>query len=352
MQVTDISGILKPVAKEKRRDKIAEAAAKIAIPRPDLYLPVDVHKRLAGILPTSGRAMQSAAKTPILLAFDVEVLPVHTHEVRALGGPLVKQACIFKVGDDVRQDVLALQIITILRNSFKSAGLPLYLFPYGVLPTGYERGIIEVVPNAKSRAGLGEMTDVGLYEIFQSRYGAPGTPTFEAARRTFVLSEAGYAIASYLLQSKDRHNGNILIDDDGRLVHIDFGFIFEISPGGNIGFEDAAFKFSHEMAQLIDPGGHRASAQYVEFKELCVKGFLAARTVAQDIMAVAALMAQSGLPCYGRGKPLENLRSRFMLEMTTPEAAAFMRDAVDVAHTRWRTSFYDYIQILQNDIPF
>jgi hypothetical protein len=84
-----------------------------------------------------------------------------------------------------------------------------------------------------------------------------------------------YAIACFLLQAKDRHNGNILIDVAGHLVHIDFGFILEISPGGNMRFESAAFKLSHEMTLLVDPGGGRNSREFRQFENLCVRGFLA-----------------------------------------------------------------------------
>ena len=60
-------------------------------------------------------------------------------------------------------------------------------------------------------------------------------------------------------------------------MHIDFGFILEISPGANLRFESAAFKLSHEMTQLLDPGGRRNSPQFHLFQDLCVRGFLAVR---------------------------------------------------------------------------
>lgn len=342
-KVTSISGVLFPLPKEERRAGIRSELEKIQMEGDDLYLPTATSKLVRGIQVDSGIPLQSAAKVPIMITFNVVDRDGDPKDVKP-------QACIFKVGDDCRQDVLALQVISLLKDIFESVGINLYLFPYGVLPTGHERGIIEVVPNTRSRSQMGETTDGGLYEIFQQDYGPVGSPSFEAARENFIISSAGYAVASLLLQPKDRHNGNLLFDNVGRLVHIDFGFILETSPGGNMRFESAHFKLSHEMTQLIDPSGTMKSETWYLFVSLCVKGYLAARRYMDGILNTVLLMLDSGLPCFSRGDPIGNLRKRFHPEMSEREAANFMIRTCTDAYNKWTTAGYDLIQYLQQGI--
>lgn len=342
-QVTSISGVLYPLPKEERRAGIRRELEKIEVEGDNLYLPTAPNKLVRSIKMDSGIPLQSAAKVPIMITFNV---------VDKDGDPddFKPQACIFKVGDDCRQDVLALQVISLLRDIWKAIGVSLYVFPYGVLPTGYGRGIIEVVPNARSRSQMGEVTDGGLFEIFQQEYGLVGSPRFEEAREKFVVSSAGYAVASLLLQPKDRHNGNLLFDNEGRLVHIDFGFILETSPGGNMRFESADFKLSHEMTQLLDPSGSMKSETWNYFVSLCVKGYLAARLHMEGILTTVHLMIDSGLPCFSRGDPIGNLRKRLHPELSEREAATFMIKTCADAYNKWSTAGYDLIQYLQQGI--
>lgn len=78
---------------------------------------------------------------------------------------------IFKVGDDCRQDVLALQLISVFQSIFNSAGLDLYTFPYRVVATAPGCGVIEVIPHSISRDMMGREKVNSLYDWFLAQFG-------------------------------------------------------------------------------------------------------------------------------------------------------------------------------------
>merc|ERR1712146_197765 len=79
-----------------------------------------------------------------------------------------------------------------------------------------------------------------------------------------------YSLVCYILQIKDRHNANILINqNDGSLVHIDFGFIL---ASRLLNFETAPFKITGDIIRLL--GGLEGKG-FKRFRERMVEGYMA-----------------------------------------------------------------------------
>lgn len=362
-EVTGISGKLRPYVKESKavkRDKITEELRKIKV-APGVYLPSNPEGVVVGIDRKSGKPLQSHAKTPFMATFLIQKNrsdhPVNIeHQAQQQAAEHnrdrqyteIRQSAIFKVGDDCRQDVLALQMIAAFRGIFNSCGLDVFVYPYQVIATAPGCGVIEVLPNSISRDMLGREAVNGLQEYWISKYGSEETSiAYQRARTNFVKSMAAYSVISWILQFKDRHNGNIMFDDAGHILHIDFGFCFDIAPGG-VKFERAPFKLTAEMVAVLGGDG---SHTYRWFEELCVKAFLASRPYAGKLENIVRVMIDSGLPCF-KPQTLENFRSRFVLEKDEAGAAKYMVGLVKKSHQARSTIEYDRFQRITNDIPY
>lgn len=351
-EVTSISGKLKPYIKKSKAEKklkIDEEMAKIEV-KNGVYLPSNPDGVVIDINRKSGRPLQSHAKAPFMATFRIKKdVKDYDAEGKEITKPLIKwQSAIFKVGDDCRQDVLALQLISVFRTIWANAGLDLYVFPYRVTATAPGCGVIDVLPNSVSRDMLGREAVNGLYEYYITKFGPENSVEFQQARNNLIKSLAAYSIISYLLQFKDRHNGNIMYDDEGHILHIDFGFCFDIVPGG-VKFEAVPFKLTHEMIMVL--GGKADTQAFKWFEELCIKGYLACRPYMETIVRCVQPMLESGLPCF-KETTIKKLRLRFVPSKSEKDASKYFKELINKSSESFFTKGYDEFQRLTNGIPY
>ncbi|KAI6200447.1 Phosphatidylinositol 4-kinase beta [Aphelenchoides besseyi] len=269
---------------------------------------------------------------------------------------------IIKTGDDLRQELLAYQLLTTLQNIWRDEGVNLYLRPYKILVSSHDSGMIEPIPNAcslhqikKNLCSKVNLDDAGqpysptLLNHFLIQYGSRLSASFQQAQHNFIRSCAAYSLACYFLQVKDRHNGNILLDSEGFLIHIDFGYILSISPK-NLGFETSPFKLTLE---LVDVMGGPNSEMFANFRELVFNGMVAARKHHERIMNIVEVMSNgSQLPCFRANgiAAVRLLRERFHTGYTEQQLKTMVNSLIDQSRDSLTTRLYDNFQYYTNGI--
>ena len=256
---------------------------------------------------------------------------------------------IAKANDDLRQELLAMQLIKFFDKIFKEEKIPLFLRTYEILITSSSSGLLEFLENTSSIDGIKKKmaTSSKNLSIFYKKY---FKEHLEDAKINFTRSLAAYSLVCYYLQIKDRHNGNILIDMKGNIIHIDFGFILGIAPGG-INFEKAPFKLTREYVEIM---GGKDSLYFQMYKDLMVKGMIACKKYVDNFISIAEIMSKgSKMPCFDNKSPtdiFQKFKERFYPDKKDEDFINIVNDLINWSYDNFRTNQYDNYQKLTNGI--
>ncbi|KAB8108055.1 hypothetical protein EE612_043342 [Oryza sativa] len=264
---------------------------------------------LDGIVPEESLVFKSA-NYPLCIAFST------------VNGGTSKM--IFKKGDNLRKDQLVIQIISLMDRLLKSDNLDLHLTPYQVLATGLEEGLVEFIPSI-SVAKIIQKT--GSIESYLQKCNPDEDGPFGITAQcleTFIKSCAGYSVITYILGIGDRHLDNLLLQDDGRLFHVDFSYMLGEQPH-RFAPPSPPMKLCKEMVEAM---GGTESEYYARFKSYCCEAYNILRKSSNLILNLFYLMTGSNIESI-TDKGTSKLQQNFRLDLDDEDAIHFLQGLIN-----------------------
>ncbi|XP_049849332.1 phosphatidylinositol 3-kinase VPS34-like isoform X2 [Schistocerca gregaria] len=280
---------------------------------------------------------------PDIHIFNSTLMPLKLN-LNVCGGSVFP--LMFKMGDDLRQDQFVIQLISLMDKLLKKENLDLKLTPYRILAASRSVGMIEIVPHSINIADvLKYFGDIISYMRYYNAQvtSTPGTDdclkkglhSFNycindldtygidpVVLNNFVRSCAGYCVITYILGVGDRHLDNLLITRDGKLFHIDFGFILGRDPKPF----PPPMKLCREM--VLGMGG-KESVHYELFKSYACEAYNILRKSAYLILNLCSLMVDSDLKDFAHGERAAlKVQEKLKLDYTDEEACLHMENLI------------------------
>jgi hypothetical protein len=296
----------------------------------------------------------------VLLDFDIEQINPFGEPKEKNFEKIFKTSCfkkfstyrvkcfIAKANDDMVQEMFALQLIKKFEEIFKSVNI--FVKSYEVIITSSTSGLIEFLNNSSSIDGILKNIpkDWDLNKFF--RYYFKGKD-FARVQENFANSLAGFCLLSYYLDIKDRHNGNIMINNEGRIMHIDFGFLLGTSPK-NLGFERAQFKLVKSYVDILDGFDGK---MFKHFKAQMVNGLIETKKYFRIISTMIQIMSHTNMPCLAGQNIdtlIDNLNKKFLFGYTKEQVEKYVDDMIYNNYENFWTRKYDQFQYWTNGILY
>ncbi|OQR88816.1 hypothetical protein ACHHYP_06618 [Achlya hypogyna] len=252
--------------------------------------------------------------------------------------PPVSSSVIYKRGDDLRQDQLALQLIAVMDTLLKREGLDLQFTLYRILPTSPNDGFAEFVSNSQPLSSvLSDNSHSIMRFLERHNYDMDEGGVTPGAMDIFVRSVAGYCVATYILGVGDRHLDNLMMKESGHFFHIDFGFLFGRDPKPL----PPPFRLTPEMVSAM--GGLRGE-NFQQCMRYASTSFNILRSQAHVLLGVLELSKDAGIPdmvthmSTTAESAIHEVERRMVLRASNDQAAAFFKDLmVESQNTKTKT---------------
>ena len=301
----------------------------------EYYLPIDPRLKVKGTI-TEDCTVFKSAKCPVKYSFKVteDSKKYNHHEDKD------HMMIMFKYGDDLRQDQLILQMINYMDSLLKNMHLDYEFTTYKTLATSKSDGFVEFVPNSKTIFDIKKSYNNQI-RAFYEKISNNNEEELNKKLDSYVNSCAGYCVVTYILGIGDRHLENLMIDKNGRLFHIDFGYILGKDPKPM----PPPIKLCKEMVECM---GGKGSKRYEEFQQKCVNAYWVLRDNARVIVNMFYLMIDSGIPELNNIDNLKKLHEKFVPQKNKQEASNYildnLRESVDALMPVVMEKFHSWAQ--------
>lgn len=323
-----------------------------------------------------------------------------------------KRLLLYKHGDDLRQELLAIQFIERCNQILLASGLDLKLKTFSCQPVGSKTGFIEWVRGTvplselcktsggssspgsnvgvdsrqgsrnvegmtdsetfafcnpeevlgqeqldnsspslhshrwfkhQSLPGLrqksnGYITENPIMDFLRSAAYDEDAPYFikKEVMATYVKSCAGYCVITYLLGVGDRHLDNILLHQNGHLLHCDYSFI--------LGQDPKTYLPMRITVEMIKGLGGRDSDNFAKFLFFTGAAFLTLRRHSNlhSLLSHIYNMVHANMGDVSINQPPEEailaMRGRFRLDLSDDDALAYIEEVVEksISSKMWR----------------
>lgn len=252
---------------------------------------------------------------------------------RAINGrPVATSAIIFKTGDDLRQDMLTLQIIRIVDAIWRQEGLDMCMLAYTCLATGKNVGIIEVVNRAETITSIqksgGKMATIQIDNTQLHRWiKERNEDNYDEAIRRFTRSCAGYSVLTFVLGIADRNPDNIMVSENGQIFHIDFGhFLGHFKKKFGINRERVPFVLTDDFLYVIARGSDsRKIDSFDTFRNLCGEAYASLRRHSNLLITLFSMMLRTGIPELRTLEDISYLRTSLQVGSSEEKASEFFQ---------------------------